>query len=328
VLLTQPIDLPNRRNARISAATAGFTSAQAGGRSFEADVIASLRLRYFDLLRREAEIKTAREDQGLMEGIRARISAKVQSGESARYELIKADSELLNAIKVSQAALLRAEQVRSSLRQTVGTALPNDFSLIGQLDEVRVLPSLTDLRTTLLANNPTLAQARAQALRARHQLELEQALRWPNIALKAGVDEDPELRSSRLGVAISLPIWDRRRGPINEAVAEVSRTSNELQAQEFALSQELDVAYQQHEIARTQVLAFETGIVRQAEAALNVAQSAYRFGERNFLDVLDAQRVYRAVRNDLITARFELASAWADIERLRAGPAALGENTP
>jgi len=33
---------------------------------------------------------------------------------------------------------------------------------------------------------------------------------------------------------------------------------------------------------------------------------------------LDAQRVFRAARNELITARFELASAWTEIERLRA----------
>jgi cobalt-zinc-cadmium efflux system outer membrane protein len=48
-----------------------------------------------------------------------------------------------------------------------------------------------------------------------------------------------------------------------------------------------------------------------------VAQAAYRFGERGLLDVLDAQRVLRSVRADLLQARFEFQSAVAEILRLR-----------
>ena len=51
-----------------------------------------------------------------------------------------------------------------------------------------------------------------------------------------------------------------------------------------------------------------------------MAEAAYRFGERGFLEVLDAQRVYRAARSELIAARYELATAWVEIERLRALP--------
>ena len=81
----------------------------------------------------------------------------------------------------------------------------------------------------------------------------------------------------------------------------------------------------QYEIAQTQVTALESGIVRQAESALRVAEAAYRFGERGFLEVLDAQRVYRAARAELIAARYELASAWVEIERLRAIPGGRSE---
>ena len=45
-----------------------------------------------------------------------------------------------------------------------------------------------------------------------------------------------------------------------------------------------------------QVVALESGILKQAEAAVKVVEAAYRFGERGFLDVLDARRVFRAAR--------------------------------
>ena len=320
VTLTQPIDLPWRRSARIGAAEAGLESAAAGSRMFEADLLARLRARYFEVLRREAELSNAREDAALMESVRAKIALRVETGEAPRFELIKADAESLNAQKTAQAAGFRVEQSRSLLRQAVGVALPAEFKLTSRLRDVPALVPIDVVRKQIGEASPDLARGRAEMVRAERQLALERAQRWPGLALKADIDEDPDIRTSKIGVVVSIPLWDRRSGPVGEAAAQLSRARNDFESQQFSLSQGLEVAYQQYEIAQTQVTALESGIVRQAEAALKVSQAAYRFGERGFLEVLDAQRVFRAARAELIAARYELATAWVEIERLRATP--------
>jgi cobalt-zinc-cadmium efflux system outer membrane protein len=318
--LTQPLDFPWRRTARIGAAEAGLEAVGAGARAFEADILALLRGRYFEVLRREAELSNAIEDAALMESVRSRISLRVETGEAPRFELIKADAEMLNAQKTAQAASFRVQQARSLLRQAVGSTLPPEFKLTSRFRDVPALTPLNQVREQIATSSPSLMRARAETVRAERQLELERSLRWPDVALKAAVNEDPEMRASQLGVVVSIPLWDRRKGPVGEAAAQLSRARNELESQGFSLAKALEVAYQQFEIAQTQVTALESGIVRQAEAALKVAESAYRFGERGFLEVLDAQRVLRASRAELIAARFERASAWVEIERLRATP--------
>jgi cobalt-zinc-cadmium efflux system outer membrane protein len=80
----------------------------------------------------------------------------------------------------------------------------------------------------------------------------------------------------------------------------------------------LQSAYGQYDIARNQINALEGAILREAEAAVKVAEAAYRFGERGILEVLDARRVFRAARNDLIAARFELEASRIEIDRLQA----------
>ncbi|MFZ2269333.1 MAG: TolC family protein [Azonexus sp.] len=320
VSLIQPLDMPWKRSARIAAAEAGLVATTAANRAFEADMLARLRVRYFELLRRQAELLNAREDAKSMEGVRSRIAMRVEVGEAPRFELIKADAEALNAQKTALAAGFRVQQARSLLRQMVGGALPDDFAVTGSLREVPALLPLDGLQKQLVDSSPDLARARAEMVRAQRQLDLERGQRWPNVALKASYDEDPDVRTSKFGVVVSIPLWDRRSGPVGEAAAQLSRARNELEAQQFALGQTLEVAVQQYEIAQTQVTALESGIVRQAEAALKVAEAAYRFGERGFIEVLDAQRVYRAARSELIAARFELAAAWVEIERLRAMP--------
>lgn len=317
--LTQPLDLPWQRQPRIAAAEAGLEASLALGRAFEADLQARLRLRYFELLRRDAELKNAREDAALMESLRGRIALRVELGDAPRFELIKADAETLNAQKVAQAASFRLEQARSQLRQVVGAGLPADFSLSGGLRDVPELPARQAALQRLPAS-PDLVRGRAEVLRAERLLELERARRLPAVALKAGLDEDPEMRSAKLGLVVSIPLWDRRHGPIGEAAAQLSRSRNELAAQEFSLEQQLAVAFQQYDIALAQVTALESGILRQADNARKVAEAAYRFGERGFIEVIDAQRVYRAARFELITARYELAAAWVEVERLQALP--------
>lgn len=316
--ITQPIDMPWERSPRIAAAEAGFNATSAIVRGFEADILARLRSRFFELLKREAELKNALEDKGLMENVRSRIELRVKTGEAPRFELIKADAETLIAQKVAQAGALRVEQTRSLLRQTVGNTLPEDFRIEGDLRKVPVLQPIDALRTEVDSQNPDVQRARAELVRAEQQLALERNKRLPSFALKAARDEDPDMHTSKFGIAVNIPLWDRRKGPLGEATAQLSKARNELEESSFSLRQTLEVAYQQYEVAKMQVTALESGIVLQSQAALKIAEAAYRFGERGFLEVLDAQRVYRAARSELIAARYELATAWVEIERLRA----------
>ena len=164
-------------------------------------------------------------------------------------------------------------------------------------------------------------RSREIALQLGYEMDVRERLSVEDVLAAFPLEEeDPEIRSSRVGLLVSVPLWDRRQAQVGEAAAQLSRSRHELEGRRFSLGQELEVAYQQYEIALAQVAALESGILRQAEAALRVATAAYRFGERGFLEVLDAQRVFRAARAELIQARHELATAWVDIERLRALP--------
>lgn len=324
ITVTQPLPLPGQRGLREEAATAAADAVGADLAGFEAETAARVKLGFYDVLRRDAEIRATQEDAALSEQIRKRIELRVTTGEAPRYELIKADAELLNARKVAASAEFRAQQARAALRQAVGEALPISFRVRGELDggapaaSSSPLPPLATLREEVLARNPELARARAELQRAERQLSLERSLRLPTLAVRASKEQEPELNSSRVGVVLTVPLWDQRSGPVGEAAAQLARARNTLASQEFALTQSVEAAYRQYEIAAAQVNALEAGIIRQAEAALRVAEAAYRFGERGILDYLDAQRVYRAARNELISARYELAAARIEIERLRA----------
>lgn len=316
--LSQRFDYPSQRDARLRVAEAGVLSAQSGVQSFEIDLLAQLKQNYYLVIRYQAELRAAREDLELARSIRNRVEVRVNTGEAPRYELIRADTELLTAQKNADAAVLRIVQAKARLRALVAGQLPEDFELQGELERDAELPPLGQLRDDMLARNPEIFRLKAEIDRFTEQRELEKLRRMPDVSLKLARDRDPEYDANRIGVAVTIPIFDRRQGQIAQAGAQVERTRLQLDNRLFQLQQQLDAAYRQFELSRNQVSALETGIVREAEAALKVAEAAYRFGERGILDFLDAQRVFRAVRNELISARYDLSAAVVEIERLSA----------
>ena len=86
----------------------------------------------------------------------------------------------------------------------------------------------------------------------------------------------------------------------------------------FEIGQLLESAWQAYQIAQRRVEMFEGGILKEAELAFQVARTAHRFGERGLIEVLDTQRILRGILVDSLLARFELQSAAAEIDRLRA----------
>lgn len=318
--ISQPIELPLVRSPRIAAAEAQARSVEAEVRATEAELLARVKLRYFELLKRQAEERLAKEDRDLTGLIRDRIALRVEHGEAPRFELTKADTEFLNGTKNYQAAVLRIAQARAGLRQAVGEHLPVNYAVQGELPTRAQIPALEKLYDELRQRSPDLARVRAEEERATRTLDLEKARRWPTLTFKAARDTDVELENTRAGLAVSIPLWDRRAGPIDQAAAELSRARRLTEAQEAGLLRGLESAYRLYEIAASQVSLLEENIVGRAEATLRVAEAAYRNGERGILEVLDAQRVLRAARIELVAAKYELAAAVTEIDRLRATP--------
>jgi cobalt-zinc-cadmium efflux system outer membrane protein len=313
----QPIDLPWVREARIRAAESGRDAASLARDEVRLQVRADVRRAFYEVLRREAELDLATGTERLLDGIRRRVAVRVEVGEAPRLELTRAEAEVATAASAVANARLRVAQAKALLRAVVGLPPGQELRVVGEL-VAPPPPPLDALRDEVLANYPGLAQARAEVSRAEARLATERALRVPQPTLLADVIQGPETRDALLGIKVPIPLFDRRQGPIGEATAAVGIAAAETERRRLELIAALENAYSRYQVATEQIAAFEGGLLRQAEEGLRVAESAYRFGERGFIEVLDAQRVLRQVRTDFLAARFEQQSAHVDLEQLRA----------
>lgn len=319
IVLAQPLDFPYIREARRKVAEAGISSADEAREYVWLTVLSQVRQAFYEILRRQAELQVTLDNETLLNQIRDKIRLKVEVGESPRYEQVKSEAEALNALKLRQSAETRVLDAKSALRVILGSALPYEFDALGELPPPpEALPPLETMRNEVLDRQPVLRQYRANVEKAEAKVKFEQKLRYPQPTLKAGAQRDPGLEQWQLNLVLPLPVWNQRQGPIAEAVAELKQAEALLSQQEFAVNRELENAYNRYRIAHQQVETFDAGLLAQAEAALRVAESAYRLGQRGIIDYLDAQRTFRSVRNDYLGARFDRQAALIDIQRLRA----------
>ncbi len=318
VSIGQPLDLPSQRAPRIRAAEEGLAGSRFALDEARLMVRADVRQAFSTVLRRKAEYELALDNQKLLEQIRNRIELRVKVGEGPKFELTRSDAELQVAANQTQSARLRVTQGLAALRVLVGAPLPVDTDVSGDLPAMVPVDSLQALRQQMLDRYPALRQAQADVRRLQARVEAERSLRVPRPTLFAGVDQDPEQRRSIFGVAVPIPLWDQRQGPIGEAAAQFQQAVSNSELRRLELNGDLEVNYSRLLVARQQIEAFEGGLLKQAENALKVAENAFRFGERGFIEVLDAQRVLRSVRADFLNARFEKQSALIEIDRLTA----------
>jgi cobalt-zinc-cadmium efflux system outer membrane protein len=188
----------------------------------------------------------------------------------------------------------------------------------GDLEPQIKLAPLTELREQVLRTHPALSQSQADLHRSQESLNHEKTLRVPQPVLFSEYEIQPDLTFWRAGFTVSLPLWDRRKGPIAEAQSTVRESSALFDQRRLEIISALERAYAQYELADQQVTALESGSLHEAESAVDAAKAAYRFGERGIVEVLDAQRVLQSVRGDLLDAQFARQSALIDLEELGA----------
>jgi cobalt-zinc-cadmium efflux system outer membrane protein len=318
--VTQPLDMPYTRYPRVNAAEANLRAAEATRIAFEIETISRVQQRFYELMRREAEFRAAEEDLGLTKQIRDRMQMRYDVGETARFELIRVQTEFLNAQIAQESSKLRIDQARSQLRQAVGHSLPSDYTVLAEQPKIEILPPLNILLTEIQSQSPDMQKARAEVEASESKLSFEKNSRLPRLSFKASQYNDPNFTDRLYGLVVSIPIWDFKSGQVAEAEANASKAKNQLNAQSQSLEQQLETAYKLYQIASYQVKVLDQEVVELAFSARRIAEVSYRYGERGMLEYLDAQRTFRAARNDLIKARFDLATVVTEIQRLRANP--------
>jgi outer membrane protein, heavy metal efflux system len=314
----QTIEIPAERRARIRASRLGLTSTTHQFEGIRLALSAHVKRAFYEVLRRKQQLSYTKDNLALVEDLRRRVEKEVEVGEKGKLELTRAEAELARAHAAVRSADAQLANARAILKAALAVPTDQNYDPLGEPAGGIALPPLDELRAEVLARHPSLAEATSRTEYARTNVELERAKRIPQPNFFGEYERQPDVAYWKLGVNVAVPLWDRRKGPIGEAQAEARRWDALTQQRRIELMAALEGAYDQYQISDQQVLGLEAGSLREAQAAVDAARNAYKFGERGILEVLDAQRVLQGVRTDLLDALFARQSALINLEELGA----------
>jgi cobalt-zinc-cadmium efflux system outer membrane protein len=225
LIIAQPIENPSVRESRRQVAESGVEVARQTRQVVRNDIAARIKTLASEIEYRQQEALHFAESLALLEQIRERVRRRVEIGEAARYELIKADAEIVTARQRARQATLMIDRVRLAIERLGAGRLPAGWSLQPTWSEalsLLELPAAAELRPD---RNPELKLLEQRADQAQRGIALARASVVPAVDLIVSRNREPDLSKNTVGLAVSVPVFDQRQGPIAQARADAGSSS-------------------------------------------------------------------------------------------------------
>jgi len=318
--LVQPIEMPGIRRWRSRVAELQLRGAEIERAVAEAVVDSTVSRLVYSALLEERRAEIARESVGVASRLLELLERRVELGESAPLEALKARSEwFARRLEVVQSENALAA-ARSALSLFCNDRLVEGFGIAERLEGTAAIALPDDLAQRLRTDNPVLLRTAIKLEQAQARTEVGRKEKFPRIDLIAAHENELDRTATSLGVGMTIPLWNRNRGQIDAAAAEQVRVTAETHTLTLELERSLEQASAAYRGARAATRLHLEGWTSAARQALDIATFSFENGEASLLDVLDAQRSYLAVRSAEVESWAALALARADIELLLAGP--------
>ena len=306
------IDLWGRLAEGVKSAGASYQASQADLAALQLSAQATLTQSYFSLRAAEAQQallqRTVAASQRTLELTEARYAGGVVS----QADVLQARTQLRSA----EAQLSDVRSQRAQLEHAIATQvgrLPGQFQLpaSAQLPELPPVPEL--LPSTLLAQRPDIAAARARQVAAYAQIGIADAAFFPTVDLSASAGyrgaswsnlvSAPNLVWS-LGAAVAAPLFDGGQRRLASAQARATAdvaTANYRQAVLTAFQEVEDNLVEFAEAGAA--LALQRDAFEAASRNLELVLAQYRAGTVSYLNVSAAQSAALSAESNLISAR-------------------------
>jgi cobalt-zinc-cadmium efflux system outer membrane protein len=290
-VIDQPLLLFGQRQTRRDLAELNVSVERARVATILAGRRLEVRQAFASLVARQEELRILQDSQVELERIACVVRGRAQAGDTSQYDVMRIETENRSLQVEVMNAATNVEDASGHLASLLGFPawLPEAD---GTLTPGSVPTELDALWDTAQQRRPALVAIRQRQSAAQGELALARRERLPVPALSTGVLTTREVTgtSAFVGLSVPLALFDRNRGPIAHAAAEIEAER---------LAGDAEIAEARAEIERTQktflsrrrtLAMLEGEVVRRLPDLRRMAEDAYREGKGGILELLDASR--------------------------------------
>lgn len=285
------------------------------------DIIARLKESYFELWFVQQNAVLAAEQSRLLDHILSATRSRYEVGRARQQDVLKAGVERgmvrnellsLRQQELSAKAMLASFLNRNS-SDTLGYAvIPEDYDVPFSLDSLLHLA---------FGNRPMIIHDSLMIEEGRSMLTMAKQEYLPDFRLgiehmSSPMDEFTGW-SVTIGMTIPFAPWTlgKAGAKVDEAEAGVRKAESLFRATRNMVAASIKDLHGKTFTAKRQLDAFGEEILPQARQALDAAMIAFQSGEGNFIETLDAYRVYVSVTKEYYMLRMQFEQFTAQLSR-------------
>lgn len=272
-------------------------------------LLASVRQAYFDALTLQRRVETLGAVLDLIEKSVEQTKALVEAKQAARLNLVQLQAEAARVRADRDATARELPAAYSRLSAVVGSPSLVVTRVEGKLETSLPEYEAESARRFLLEHHPEVRVAATGVERARLLLRRAEVEPIPNVTVGAGYVRQNQNKSDDWTLAMSLPVplWNRNQGNIHAAKAQLGEAVQEVGRVQAELADRLAVALRDYSAARERSEQYRTKVLPLAREAFDISFAAYKGGQFEYLQVLQAQRVLAEANVEYVRT---LGEAW------------------
>jgi cobalt-zinc-cadmium efflux system outer membrane protein len=241
--------------------------------------------------------------------------ARLVAGDLSEGDYLKLSIQKLQFEQDVSAAVLGLVQARATLRQLMGyQSVTDDFDVKGTLQHTKPAVTLEDLQKKALDSRPDLLAAHTGVTLANDTVSLAFGNRARDWTWSGDYSfQSPSQSGAGAAFSMDLPIHDRNQGEIARSQAAVKQSVETEASTKVGVQTDVVNAYYGLKSNEEIVGLYESGYLKQATDSRDISNYAYQRGATTILDLLDAERTYRATQ---LAYRQALAAQMIAVEQV------------
>jgi len=240
---------------------------------------------------------------------------RYQAGDISQADLLKIKLQALQFQTDVSSAEIAKTQALGTLRQLIGyDSVDRSYDVAGDLYYEPLTSKRMELEELALRERPDLQAARQSVTAAQSQIALAKANAKQDLNTTISYSHVNAVSSNSFFFNVPLAIFNRNQGEIARTRYAFDQSQHAAKAAGETVLTDVHNAYEAARTNQEVVQLYQSGYLKQAQDSRDISEFAYRQGAATLLDLLDAERSYRATQ---LAYRQALATYMLSLEHLR-----------
>ncbi len=313
---SQPLPVSGRLGHRQAVAEAALDAARAERRYQQVRLETEVARRYHALQLAAERLRLAEQRLQLADDFQRIGQRREQAGELSHLERLRLDLIRESAQQILDKAEGAYNEAQSRFRAYLALSAQTRPQLT-PLQPFSDIPALQVLQAGL-PKHAALQSAKHQVKAARSEVGLARAERLPDPIVRVFREQDflngRRQEVTGIGVGITVPIWNRNNGRIDEARAQTIEIQSQLQALQRDLRSRVQQSYLHLHHLVEQGEHYRTQVFQPARKVFALTRKGYASGELEILSLIDANDTFFNSRERYLEL---LQEAWLEAADLR-----------